>query len=407
MVQVLPVLAGNAVSLLCPFHTKRAMDDPSFAPGIMVFRASLHLAILFTIRHMDGKRANVTVPGYLTHTRTIVSSQCRSLCGLLLSSGVLIEGAAGDAPQTPWTSSGAHVIDRLVTKFACVTMFCIVNRAYEMGLLTGLGLVACAKCAKSADGQTTEKTSSNCKHRKGAIASIPIRTLQGDRDDTNLNASCLRGMGSGLNLTIMIGKGGHQKIALWGDARRVDRMSYGTAHPWWCGRRPAMAHRAAPPGVQNRSRLHASLRDERTETGYSRGRRACNLGIGEPVSPVTVTCAVMLSRLFIRGRPMTFNLRDSVPALAPRLALDGWALALPHSRTTLLTVAAPTSTLPFHSPPHILHKKRISSPSRTTEASKKNCGGVNARPDSENAQLSRVSRGYGCENREGQGEKAK
>ncbi|KAH9035239.1 hypothetical protein EDB85DRAFT_1889460 [Lactarius pseudohatsudake] len=70
--------------------------------------------------HMDGKRANVTVPGYLTPEPM----------------PLFVRMAAGDA-QTPWTSSGAHVIDRLVTKFACVTMFCIVNRAHKMGLLAG------------------------------------------------------------------------------------------------------------------------------------------------------------------------------------------------------------------------------------------------------------------------------
>ncbi|KAH9059695.1 hypothetical protein EDB87DRAFT_1577516 [Lactarius vividus] len=78
----------NSVSLLCPFHTKHTADDPS--------------SLLLGSRQMDGKRANMTVPGYLTHAPNAPNERLNAALW------VLIKGAVGHAPQTPRTSSGAR-----------------------------------------------------------------------------------------------------------------------------------------------------------------------------------------------------------------------------------------------------------------------------------------------------------
>ncbi|KAH9062584.1 hypothetical protein EDB83DRAFT_2315444 [Lactarius deliciosus] len=397
------------------------MDDPSFAPGIMVFRASLHLAILFTIRHMGGKRANVTVPGYLTHTRTSVSSQCRSLCGcnglearddwMETPDVVNIRGwllmslmAAGDAPQTPWTSSGAHVIDRLVTKSACITMFCIVNRAHEMGHLAGrerhgthichstllfqltgasLGLVACAKRAK----------------RKG---------------DTRTNFRLA--------------------IALWGDARRVDEMSYGAAQ------------HVANHGEDRLWPIELLRRVCRTEAGYradvgrvisesvNRSPRCGSHGhvCGDVVAPLHSRSALAPPIGHRRMGTRTSSLADYVADCH-----DHFLSILPHTFSTrkefLLRrgrqkrrnrLDSTNAAVSYDSPPpECMEECAWRRRGRHAWGSRGRHGAVIEVPfvsllwlfvhrtaevsiPDRTPRLSRVSRGYGCENREGQGEKA-
>ncbi|KAH9172539.1 hypothetical protein EDB89DRAFT_2242837 [Lactarius sanguifluus] len=253
--------------------------------------------------HMDGKQANVTVPGYLTRTRTSLSSQCRSLCGcnglevrddwmetpdvvnirgrLLMNSMVLVEGATGDAPQTPWTSSGAHVIDRLVT-FACVTVFCIINR--DMGLwdviAIGWDMMPLLRWSGEARNMHLSLDPSILTHTRTFCT---FRACDKPERCTRI----------GLNLMIMIGKGDTR--AGYGPSS----CSAGCAEP-----KPVRADGAV-------CTLRFAMNERKQDTVADVRRVISESENRSPVA-VTVTCAVMSSRLFIRERPVTFNLRDRV-----------------------------------------------------------------------------------------------